>query len=70
MFRTIKKAYKIACIAIGKKKVHAIMLAIAAGLFLIAYKNDFDIQKTATEVEQHIQTGQDLRSDWTKQFGK
>ena len=39
--RNLKKAYRIACIAIGKRKVHAIILCCLAAVICIAYQNNF-----------------------------
>lgn len=49
MFRKIKKVYRIACIAIGKKKVNTILLVISLACLYIGYQNHFDIQLSIRE---------------------
>lgn len=55
--REIKKAYRIACIAIGKRKVHAFLFLCAAAVAVIAYRNNFDIAATFRDVMEKIQQG-------------
>ena len=50
MVRTIRKAYRIACIAIGKRRVRRIILIACLGVCVLAYKNNFDIVKTFHEL--------------------
>ncbi|WP_154473506.1 hypothetical protein [Clostridium porci] len=50
MVRTIRKAYRIACIAIGKRRVRRIILIACLGVCALAYKNNFDIVKTFHEL--------------------
>lgn len=56
MYRKIKKVYRIACIAIGKKKVNTILLVAGLACFYAGYQNHFDIQKTMADVFQVVAT--------------
>lgn len=53
MFRKIKKIYRIACIAIGKRRVNTILIA-ALFCFYVGYRNSFDIQKTPADIIQAV----------------
>lgn len=52
MFRKVKKAYHIACIAIGKKRVNAILMAVGLVCLYVGYRNNFDIPKTMSDIIQ------------------
>lgn len=54
MFRKIKKIYRIACIAIGKRRVNTILIAVALFSFCVGYRNSFDIQKTMEDIIQAV----------------
>ena len=62
MFRKIKKVYRIACIAIGKKKVNMILLAASLVCLYMGYRNHFDIQKTMTDIFQTIDNWKHITS--------
>lgn len=56
MFRKLKKTYCIACVVIGKKRVKAILFVAGLVCFYSGYLNDFDIQKTASDIIQAVDT--------------
>lgn len=54
MVRKLNKVYRMACIAIGKKRVNIILLAAGLACFYVGYRNDFDIQKTMAYIIQAV----------------
>ena len=58
--KNIRKAYRIACIAVGKRKVHAALFVCAAAIAIIAYSNNFDLSATFHDIAEKVQQGKDL----------
>jgi|GEM_PF-776899 len=68
--KRVKKLYRIACIAIGKKKVNT-MLAICAGCIAFsAFKNNFDISKTVSEIQSYMPNQNINVSSFEKAIGQ
>lgn len=59
MFRKLKKAYHIACIAIGKKRANIILIAVGLVCLCAGYRNNFDIPKTMADIIQAAGTWKD-----------
>lgn len=54
MFKVIKKAYRVACIILGRKKVGAALLAASALALYEACCNNFNFQKLLNEAIQYL----------------
>lgn len=50
MFRNIKKLYRIVRIAIGRKRLNVILVAVGIGCLYMGYQNHFDIPKTVNDI--------------------
>lgn len=58
MLRNIHKAYRIACIAFGKRRVRMVVLAVFCLLAAVLYQNHFDISKTMEDLQNYFVSAQ------------
>lgn len=52
MIRTIRKTYRIACIAFGRRRIQRLVLLTGLGILVIAYQNQFEISEIAADIMQ------------------
>ena len=55
MIRAIRKGYRIACIAFGRRRVQKIILLISLGALMIIYQNQFEIPEIVEDIAQIFQ---------------
>lgn len=52
MIHTIRKGYRIACIAFGRRRVQRVILLIGLSVLVIAYQNRFEISEIVADITQ------------------
>lgn len=52
----LKKAYRIACTAVGRRKVWIAIAVATVGVGTVFSRNDFNVAKTVTDVKEAVQT--------------